>query len=65
VQSECNTRGFASIYFSSPFLRLIVILLMVAWSFMEGIDGYSCTVKTAVSSAKVAFVLSDVGRSLV
>jgi hypothetical protein len=41
------------------------ILLMVAWSFIEGIAGSSCVTKIAVSLAKVAVVLSDVRRSFV
>jgi hypothetical protein len=63
---ECNTRGFTLIYFNSPFLYPVVILLKVAWSFIEVIVGSSCVANIAVSSAKVAVVvLSDVGRSLV
>jgi hypothetical protein len=43
-----------------------LILLMVAWSFIEAIAGTSCVAKIAVSSGKVAVaVLSVIGRSLV
>jgi hypothetical protein len=57
-------RGFALIYFNSPFAQSS-ILLMVAWSFIEAIAGSSCVAKIAVSSVKVAVVLSDIGRLLV
>jgi hypothetical protein len=47
------------------FFTQLLILLMVAWSFIETIGGSSCVDKIAVSSAKVAVVvLSDVGSCL-
>jgi hypothetical protein len=48
------------------FFAQSLILLMVAWSFIDAFAGSSCVAKVAVSSVKVAVVLlSDARRSLV
>jgi hypothetical protein len=48
------------------FFAQSLILLVVAWSFIEAVPGSSCMAKIAVSSAKAAVVvLSDVRKSLV
>jgi hypothetical protein len=45
------------------FFAQSLILLMVAWSFIEAIAGASCEAKIGASSAKIVVVaLSDVGR---
>jgi hypothetical protein len=58
-------RGFASIYFNSPFFAQSSILLIVAWSFIEAIAGPSCVAKIAVLAKGAVVVLPDVERSLV
>jgi hypothetical protein len=59
---ECNMRGFAFIYFNSQFIFPVVD---GGFGFIEAIAGPSCATNIAVSSARVAVVLYDVGRSLV
>jgi hypothetical protein len=57
-------RGYTLIYFNSPFLCPVLILLILAWSLIEAIAGSSCVVYISASWGKIAVVvLSGVGRS--
>lgn len=68
AEGECtrNMRGFAFIYFNFPFICPSVHLIDDGLVFNSGIAGSSSVANTAVSSAKVAvLVSSDVWRPLV